>query len=146
VNRRQAAQTDQWAAQDAAGNPECLLCGGVTLVFADPDDDTGEGLAAFDLCGECNRAFRELAQALVAAEDAREERAEVVAQVAGQLELEDDEDEGEEYELDVDAVMAAIRSGDFGGVNTMDLGSILHLATLTVTERDLVKGELWRRA
>lgn len=87
MNRRQAAQVEQWAAQDAAGNPECLLCGTRTPVFVDPDD--AEGLAAFDLCGACNVSFRDLAQALTAAQEARERRVELVGHVDGQLDLGD---------------------------------------------------------
>lgn len=76
-----------------------------------------------ELCDDCNDAFQDLADA-----------------------LDPDNEDVIFVELDVDAALEAIRTGNMGRVSTMDLGSMLKLPTLTVTERDLVKGELWRRA
>lgn len=63
---------------------ECLLCGGHAHAYS---EDEGHTVDVWELCRRCNSAFAGLADALAAAEDARTERAAVVAQVAGQLEL-----------------------------------------------------------
>lgn len=92
MSRRQVTDDDaSWRAHcDQLARDEearCLLCGKRTVVFVDPADEAGEALATFDLCGDCNRAFSELAQALDQAAERREARLELVDQVAGQLEL-----------------------------------------------------------
>jgi hypothetical protein len=83
VTRRKAVE----AVEDEDVPAECHLCGAATPTFQDPEDE--DGLAVFDLCGRCNVTFRDLARALEAAQDARSARLEAVAQVEGQLELDD---------------------------------------------------------
>lgn len=73
------------AEEELAEAGTCGLCGEPTLTMVDPDD--AEALATFDVCGRCNHAFRELADALAEAQDRRQARLELVTQVAGQLEL-----------------------------------------------------------
>lgn len=145
MNRRQAANVEQWAAQDAAGNPECLLCGARTPVFADPYD--AEALAAFDLCGRCNGGFSELAQALADAEEARARRAEVTAQVdqvVGQLELGDAELAAHSPALtggQWDQVFQGLASDDWAGVDTMTVAEAVREGTWTqgLTHAELQK-------
>lgn len=81
MTRRKAAAAIEGGAEPG----ECLLCGAATPVFVDPDDEAG--LAVFDLCGRCNSAFAALARDLERAAEARSRRVEIVTQVAGQLEL-----------------------------------------------------------
>lgn len=120
MNARQAAQVERWAEEDRLNG----VAGQVALI-ADGDPcllcQRATRLWA-DLCDDCNDAFSDLADVL------------------------DPDSTAELHELDVDAVLEAIRSGNMAGVDTQDLADILHLATLSVMEADLVKGELWRRA
>jgi hypothetical protein len=131
MNRRQAAQVDRWAEEDAAAAGTCGLCGERTPTFVDPDD--AEALATFDLCGRCNVGFRELAAALAAAAERREERQELVDQVAGQLELVEDEADQEDTleeelgALQLGQVLHAFATGEWDEVPTLVIADAVQL-------------------
>jgi hypothetical protein len=121
----------------------CQLCGGHAHAYS---EDGGHTVEVWDLCQACNDAFEDLADRVAAIGTTAP--AGGVDQVPGQLELETGE--WVEVELDVDAVLAAVRTGNMAGVSTQDLADVLSLGQasgqLTVTEADLLKGELWRRS
>lgn len=91
MNARQARDVERWAAQDLAakGGHVCLLCGGVAHAELD-----GQDLVVWDLCDTCEAAFHFLAVGLELLEDVDQAAAE---QVAGQLELLEDEEPDPKY-------------------------------------------------
>jgi hypothetical protein len=134
---------------------ECLLCGGATPTFADPDVE--DGLASFELCGPCNRAFAGLARDLARAAQARESRLQVVAQVPGQLALDDEpaHDSGTYRATPAESlqVLGALRYGEtFEGVSSFALLNVKHddedhgYSLLNDRERNVLQAELARRA
>jgi hypothetical protein len=94
VNARQARDVERWAAQDLAakGGHVCLLCGGPA--HAELIGEHQPELVVWDLCDTCESAFHFLAVGLELLEDVDQAAAE---QVAGQLELLEDEEPDPKY-------------------------------------------------
>jgi hypothetical protein len=119
VNARQAAQVDRWALEDQARQGSaCGLCGRPAHVQLLEDGDA----VVWDLCAACGEAFQDLADALTPGSG-------VYLHV-----------------IDVEAVLAAIRTGNMGRVDTGDLGHLLRSGQLTPTEDAVVRAELGRRS
>lgn len=143
---------------------QCLLCGGDATTYADLCDTcAGVVQATADRVAASYRlhVFRSPWCGAKASEGVAPEAgvtcpacqpAPAAGQVPGQLELE----EGETIILPLDqdpvrlgGLLAALGVGDLRGVDTMtmaDATSEAHRGMFTVTEMDLIKGELWRRA
>lgn len=109
----------------AAERGQCLLCGKLNHVVS----ATPEEVVTWDLCKGCGLAFADIADRVAAAFTVSigGPAGEAVAQLAGQLELEDLEDEEEDVvgALELGAVLAGFRTGQWDGVATATLAHVL---------------------